>query len=212
MGDDRGAIIVDVREADGPAGRAGLQAGDVIVDFDGKPVMNAQDLIAKVASTPPDQTVNVIFIRDKGDKITRERVSMTLGERPTDNRRSSDNTGPTRLQLDRGKEDQKPFGLTLVELTPQLAATYNLDGQKGLVVKEIHPDSFIAEVKTTSGGPALGEGDVIQRINRVPVTDQKSFNAVVANLRKGDPVVLHVSVYSAQTGRSQLKIVQFTVQ
>src|SRR5205085_10961487 len=110
------------------------------------------------------------------------------------------------------KAEQRPFGLTLTELTPMLAAKYKLEGQKWLVVKEINPASFIADVKNSLGGTALGEGDLIQRINRVPVTDLKAFTDTVSKLKPGDAVVLHVMTYNPQVSAPQLKIVQFTVK
>jgi len=115
------------------------------------------------------------------------------------------------VPIDKG-EEQKPFGLTLAELTPTLGATYKLEGLKGLVVREINPTSFIADVKNSLGGDALGEGDLIQRINRVTVIDLKTFNETVSKLKVGDAVVLHVMAYNPQTRMPQLKIVQFTVK
>jgi len=102
--------------------------------------------------------------------------------------------------------------MTLTEMTPTLAEQYKLEGLKGLVVKEINQASFIADVKNANGTDALIEGDLIQRINRLTVTDLKSFNEVVARLKIGDPVVLHVLSYNSQARVAQLKIVQFTVK
>jgi hypothetical protein len=59
---------------------------------------------------------------------------------------------------------------------------------------------------------ALGEGDLIQRINRVAVTDMKTFSEVVGKLKKGDAVVMHVMTYDVRSRGLQLKVVQFTVQ
>lgn len=208
----RGAIVTDVRDKAAAAFVAGIQVGDVITEFDGTPVASAQDLIAKVAATSPEKTVSVTFLREDGSRMDRKTISLKLGERPIPNRRSGDDDGHPKSGPDRTTLDTKPFGLTLAELTPQLAATYKLEGQKGLVVKEINPDSFIADVKASTGTEALGEGDVIQRINRVQVSDEKAFAEAVKKLKKGDAVVLHVSVFNPRTQNSELKIVQFTVQ
>jgi S1-C subfamily serine protease len=102
--------------------------------------------------------------------------------------------------------------LTLLELTPALVSTYKLEAHKGLLVKEINPSSFIADVKAANGNDALGEGDLIQRINRTPVTDLKTFGEIAARLKTGDAVVLQV-VGNNRSGRGgQMKIVQFTIQ
>jgi S1-C subfamily serine protease len=105
-----------------------------------------------------------------------------------------------------------PLGLTMAELTPQQATAFKLEGQKGLVVKSIDPASFIADLKNVNGADLLNEGDLIQRVNRVSVTDLKSFNDIVNNLKTGDAVVLHVASFNRYSQRVQQRIVQFTVK
>ena len=97
-------------------------------------------------------------------------------------------------------------------MTPILVDKYKLGNQKGLVVREINPASFIADVKDSLGAEALIEGDLIQRINRVAVTDVKAFTETVAKLKVGDAVVLHVVPYNPRATNVDLKIVQFTVR
>lgn len=205
-----GAIITDIRDAKGPAATAGMQSGDVIIDVNGQPIANAADLISKVAATSPDQTVTLSYLREIGAKMEQRSATVKLGERPGRATDSDEDRRP--LLVDGAKPEQKPFGLTLVEFTPALAATAKLDGQKGVLIKEINPVSFIADVRNSQGGIALGEGDLIQRINRVSVSDVKVFTDIVAKLRVGDAVVLHVLNYNPATGSAQLKIVQFTVR
>jgi S1-C subfamily serine protease len=163
-----------------------------------------------VAGSQPDQAVPVVYLREAGANLHRRTALIKLGERPSRNRAAND--GNRTMPTNDAKADQKPFGLTLTELTPILAAKYKLEGLKGLVVKEINPASFIADVKNSVGGVALGEGDLIQRINRVSVTDLKSFTEVVSKLKVGDAVVLHVRAYNPQTQAVQFEIVQFTVR
>jgi serine protease Do len=208
--DAQGTIVTNIIDKLGPASVAGIQAGDIITEFNGQKISTAQQLIAWVAATRPSQIVTVNLLRENGKELTAKTVSITLGERPSNSIASEEDPGRKKLPLD--KADEKPFGLTLAELTPTLAATYKLEGLKGLVVREINPASFIADVKNSLGGEALGEGDLIQRINRVPVTDLKAFTETVSKLKPGDAVVLHVMTYSPQAHMPQLKIVQFTVK
>jgi len=210
MGETRGAIVTDVRDTQSAAAIAGIKAGDVIVEFDGKPVANAQDLITKVSGTSPDNSVSLVYLRENGTNFERKTATLKLGERP--GRRASTIETKTEQPVEPVKDVAKPFGLTLVELTPQSAADYQVEGQSGLFVKEINPESHIAEVKSSTGGDALGEGDIIQRINRVSVKDAKSFSEAVSKLKKGDAVVLHVVSVDPRTKVGRLKIVQFTVQ
>jgi serine protease Do len=207
----KGAIITEVRDKKSAAANAGLLANDVILEFNGETVENAQDLIQKVAGTQPDQLVNVTFLRENGNDLERRTTAIKLDERPSNNR-VVDNEKPRKLPLDDVKKPLQPFGLTLTELTDDTAKLYRLEGEKGLIVKKINPASFIADVKSSTGGDALSEGDLIQRINRKTVTDLKSFNETAAKLKKGDAVVLHVLSYNRFSQSTQMRVVQFTIQ
>ncbi|MEP7147920.1 MAG: trypsin-like peptidase domain-containing protein [Acidobacteriota bacterium] len=208
----KGAIVVELRDRQSAASVAGLKVGDVIVEFNGQKVEGAADLISKVSSASPDNSVNVAFLRENGTGLDRKTAMIRLGERPLRSGKSGEESSRTKLPLDKSNEDVKPFGLTLVDLTPSLASTHKLEGQKGVLVKEINPESFIADVKLSNGVEALGEGDLIQRMNRAPVLDVKSFSDAVGKLKRGDAVVLHVLTYDVRSRGLQLKIVQFTVQ
>lgn len=205
----KGAIITNVSDKQSPAGRAGLQAGDVIVSFNNEAVASATDLIQKVAGVSPDREIPAVFYRENGgSQIERKTTTIKLGEHPSNQVADAEET--KKLPVNPPKNPVEPFGLTLTELTPQLAALYRLQGEKGVVVKNINPASFIADVKTSSGTGALNEGDLIQRINRVSVADAKTFTEAANRLKTGDAVVLHV--LSASPRGAQMRIVQFTVQ
>ncbi len=211
LSDTKGAIITDVHNKQSPAGLALLQTGDVILEFNGQRVESELDLIGRVAATMPDQTVSVVYLRENGANLERKTATVKLGERPAKSR-ADEPTDRRRLPIDAANAEQKPFGLTLNELTPALAATTKLNGQKGLLVKEINPASFIADVRNSNGNEALGPGDLIQRINRVNITDLKTFTQIVAKLKVGDPVVLNVITYNPVIQSTELKILQFTVK
>lgn len=212
MREAKGAIVMEVRSSDGPAAAAGLRSGDVIVEFDGKPVESAQDLIAKVSGTTPSQTVAVNYFRESGTSLERRTATLRLGERPVDSRNSEDDPTPVKLPVDRKPEETKPFGLTLSDIGPDAAALYKIEGPKGVLVKEINPESYIADVKISTGNAALGEGDLIVKINRQPATDVKTFTTIVNALKPGDAVVLHVLSLNPRSRTADPKIVQFTVQ
>src|ERR1051325_3679595 len=86
LSEARGAIITMVAPTENgeptPAARAGLQAADIIVEFEGAPVANAQDLIQRVASTPVGQQVSLTLLRDVNGKLDKKTVSVVLSERP----------------------------------------------------------------------------------------------------------------------------------
>jgi S1-C subfamily serine protease len=105
------------------------------------------------------------------------------------------------------------LGVTLAELTPQLLAERRLTGVQGLFVKDIDPNGLVAELRVPPAGrQPLDEGDVINRINRTPVTSLADFQRVLSSLKAGDPIVLNVTRVDPRSARQVPLIVQFTYQ
>jgi serine protease Do len=207
--DAKGAVVADIQpERNGqatPAAKAGLQVNDIITEFNGQPVQDSNDLIAKVAGTSVGQTVSLTVLRDVDGKLDKRTVTATLGDR-SDFLQDLDATG--RGKNESSKSNSVRLGLTLAELTPQLIADKHLDGLKGLYVKEVDPNGLAAEVRPIE----VQTNDVITRVNRVPVTTLAEFQRVVDSLKPGDAVVLNLSTYSRPDGRLISRIVQFTYQ
>jgi serine protease Do len=204
--DAKGAIITDVRE--GPARTAGIQVNDIIVEFNAKPVANSQDLINKVASTPVGETVQLTFLRDVNGQLERRTVSVSVGERPP---RSAAEATPTptpatpKINSDKpGNTDRPTLGLTLSELTPQLANERNLKGVRGLLVRDVDQSGLAFEAQ-------ISENMVIQRVNRIPVNTLAEFERVIGNLKVGDAVVMNVTFLDRRNLITQT-IIQFTYQ
>jgi serine protease Do len=205
----KGAVVTDVRDPSGPAGKAGIQANDIIVEFNGQQIQSAQDLIGKVAATAVGSSVTITYLRDVGGKLERRTASVTIGERPS----SLAQTGEEEVQPE-PKEKETPaanrprLGIMLMEITPQLAKEKNLTNVRGLLVKEVDPNGIAAD----AGPRSVREGEVIQRINRVPVTTLADFQRVVDSLKPGDAIVLNIASYNKDTDRVIQRIVQFTYQ
>ena len=198
----KGAIIKDVADAKGPAAKAGIQTNDVVVEFNGQPVENAQDLINKVASTPVGQSVPVTYLREVSDRLERHSTDVTVGERPAPARSSSSTGGESKpeekpgkvenlkQEVTPGEKSERPvLGLKLSELTPQIANERNLKGVRGLYVQDVD----LAGIASDAG---VQKSMVIQRINRQSVGTIEDFERVVNALKPGDPIVLHVSAYN----------------
>jgi len=217
LAEAKGAIILDVQQTkDGqptPAAKAGLQSSDIIVEFNGQAIANSQDLIQRVAGSPIGQSVALTYLRERDNKFEKHSADIVLGERPPlqQLRDPADPTEPKRKQAD-PKGNGLRLGITLAELTQQLITDKHLTGLRGLYVKEVDPSGLAAEVRGVSGQPTLIEGDVITRINRVPVTALADFQRVINSLKPGDPVVMQVSRYSRDLDRLTTIIVQFTYQ
>jgi serine protease Do len=209
--DARGAIVADLPPDPGgqltPAAKAGLQTNDVIVEFNGQPVKDSNDLIAKVAGAAVGQAVVLTFLRDVDSKLERRSVNVTLAERPDffagDVEIVSPKEKPENVKTSTGR-----IGLTLGELTPQQITEKHLDGVKGLYVKEVDPNGLAADIRPVEINP----GEVVTRINRVPVATLADFQRVAESLRPGDAVVLNLSRFDRKYNRVAQRIVQFTYQ
>jgi len=84
---------------------------------------------------------------------------------------------------------------------------------QGLFVKEIDPNGLVAELRVPPAGrQPLDEGDVINRINRTPVSSLADFQRVLSGLKAGDPIVLNVTRVDSVSNKAVPLIVQFTYQ
>ncbi|HEX3252799.1 MAG TPA: trypsin-like peptidase domain-containing protein [Pyrinomonadaceae bacterium] len=218
LSEARGAIITMVAPTENgeatPAAKAGLQSGDIIVEFEGSPVANAQDLIQRVASTPVGQQTTLTFLRDVNGKLDKKTATVVLGERPASvAAREWDEPAKPAAKTADPRGNALHLGVTLAELTPQLMADKHLTNVQGLYVKEIDPNGLVAELRQPATSlPALSEGDVINRINRTPVTTLTDFTRVLNSLKAGDPVVLNVTRTDPRSNRQVPLIIQFTYQ
>jgi serine protease Do len=205
----RGAIVADVPQETQPtpAMKAGLQTNDVIIEFNGQPVQDSNDLIAKVAATAVGQTATLAYLRDVDGKLDRHTVSVTLAERQDLSAGDVEING-TKDKPETVKTSSGRIGLTLGELTPQLITEKHLTGVKGLYVKEVDPSGLAADVRPNEIFP----GEVVTRINRVPVATLADFQRVVESVKPGDAIVLNLTHFDRKFNRLAQRIVQFTYQ
>ena len=164
------ALVADLAK-DGPAVKAGVEQGDIIVGLDGKKIKDSTELRNDIAARKPGSKVTLDMLRDGKKKD----ITVKLETLPTD-----------QVAKDVGDQLEKQFGFTVAPLTSDLASKYQLDSSLGGVV--------ITSVDM--GGPAqqagLREGDLIVEINRSPTKDIEHFNEQVRDLKKGDTVLLRV--------------------
>jgi len=207
----RGAVVVDMPpDRTGtvtPAAKAGIQLNDVIIELNGQPVQDSNDLIAKVAASSVGQTVSLTLLRDVDGKLERHTVTAALADRTES--MSSDNEVPSRDKTEKDKSNSTRLGLTLTELTAKIIEDNHLNGVKGLYVKSVDPNGLIADLPDQT---RVQEGEVVTRINRIPINSLADFQRAIDSLKPGDAVVLNVSRYFRPEGRVTSRIVQFTYQ
>jgi serine protease Do len=183
---DTGEIVRSVVDG-GPAAKAGLQQGDVILNVNGQPVTPEQTVSYLVANTPVGRRVPLDIIR--GGR--RQTVQVVVGERPTDEALAQLNGGAGSQGGDQGSpagSPQRALGLSLAPLTPELARAANLPaGVRGVIVTAVDPNSDAAD-------DGLQRGDLIISVNQQPVTTPAQVVAAVDGARRAgrDSVLLLV--------------------
>ncbi len=166
----RGALIAAV-QSEGPAAEAGLQAGDIIVQFNGSEILRSADLPHVVGLTVPGTQVDMYIVRDK----RRQKISIEVGSLNSD-------ATPT-LALGGEASSGGRLGLVVEEMEETSQSQWGISG--GVVVREVLPDSPSAEA-------GLRNGDVITLINNTPIVSVEAYQRAVENLPSGTSVPLRV--------------------
>jgi serine protease Do len=149
--DDKGALVGDV-VPDGPAARAGLQEGDVILEFNGHKVADSRHLKLVVANTMPGDKVPLEILRDGSTKTLEVKVKELPGSESLAKNDSDNSQDTETLQ-----------GVGVGDLNPDAHQQFNIpEHVHGAVVTDVAPDSAAAEA-------GLKPGDVILDINHHPV-------------------------------------------
>jgi serine protease Do len=157
----RGAMVSGVPD-NGPAARAQIRRGDVIVKFDGKDVPDSRRLPRLVAETPVDKTVPVEVWR-QNRIVTLEVRLGELEDEPQQASATPGGRGPGG-QAPQGPAQPQVLGMTLAPVTPELRARFNLDERvRGVVVTAVADNSVAAE-------RGIRPGDVIVEVAQGEVT------------------------------------------
>ncbi|HKP87821.1 MAG TPA: PDZ domain-containing protein, partial [Blastocatellia bacterium] len=162
-----GVLVDDIARNDSPAAKAGLRSGDVITEFEGKPVKTPAQLTELVADTPVGRPAQLKFVRDGRVQTT----TVNLGERPA--------ISEVNTPAENGGDDEEngsTLGISTVNVTPDVARELKLKIPSGVVVQNVQADGPAAEA-------GLRRGDVIHRINRIPITNRQDLTRAMASLK-----------------------------
>ncbi|MFB3886451.1 MAG: DegQ family serine endoprotease [Thermodesulfobacteriota bacterium] len=170
----KGALVAQVFSGS-PAEKAGIERGDIIVEFDGKEVATSKDLPSMVASTPVGKSVSIKLWRD-GKVLDRQ---LKVGEMEE------------KVEVSRAPS-QKSLGITVQNLTPEIAKGLGLRGGTGVVVTQVEPGSPAADA-------GIQTGDVIREVNRTPVKNAEDFVQKIEKAKVQDNILL-----SLQRGKNNL--------
>jgi serine protease Do len=170
LGDTRGALVSDV-VPDGPAMRAGIEAGDVILDFDGRPIRRADDLQWLVATSESGRSVPLTVVR-AGE---RRKLLVTLAPRPDE--------PPTSPPMSAARPKASALGMTVSEITVGIARELKQPGLTGVVVTAVEAESPASEA-------GVERGDVLLRVGETPIRSLDDYAKAVRALAKGAMIKL----------------------
>lgn len=163
-------VLVSQVIADGPAKKAGMKEGDVIVKFDGEEINNVNGLLKAVGNAEAGKKAKIELIRDKKPLA----LEVEVGARP-------DNI--EELSVSGSEETQEYWrGLLVKEITPELAKRYNLSVQSGAVIVEVNPGSVADEA-------GLMEGDVIFEINKAYIDNISAYKKAIKQAGQADALI-----------------------
>jgi serine protease Do len=173
----KNGVVVRKIQPGGPADKAGLKAGDILLSIDGRTIKDGDDLVSEIASRRPGSSIRLGYMRDdKQADITvtigdRDKVFAELGEHQAE-------TNPD----EKGEAGEAILGLVVREASPAIAAKLH---SPGVMIQSVRTGSF-ADLQ------GLEPGLVIVRVNKQPTGTKEQFNAVVSKLKTGDDVVFEI--------------------
>jgi serine protease Do len=157
--DENGALVSQVTP-DSPGAKAGIEAGDIIVQYNGKEVANSQRLRSAVSATKPGARIKLVVVREG----KQETLTVKIGELEDDS------------QADQGQMEIAQVGLTVKTLTSEMAREMGYGELKGVMVMDLDPLALAASA-------GLQVNDIIVSVHGMPVTSARMF---WSELRKHD--------------------------
>jgi len=163
-----GALVGEVVK-DSPAEKAGIKQGDIIIKYKDKEISKMSMLPAIVAQSPVGEIADVTIIRDGKEKIITVTISK-LNEEAVD------------IPTSEAPSD-RDLGLTIQEITPDLAESLSLEEKSGLIVTDVEEGS-------PGGEAGIERGDIILEVDRKQVDTIKNLKKQLEKSKKNDSVVL----------------------
>jgi serine protease Do len=180
-------VFVDTVAPGGPAEKAGIQDGDVIVSLNGKPVRDGNDLVNPIVATPVGTTVTLGVVREgkrQEFKVTTGDIAQIFPDRFG---------GDSQQGAARPEGTTAKFGMQIQNMTDQWRQANGVKQTGGVRIVSVEPDSFAEEIN-------LLPGDILTAINRLPVNSVEDVNRLQANLKPGEAVQLRVLRRNGRNG------------
>ncbi len=172
----KGALVSDVMK-DSPAAKAGIQRGDVIIEFNGKEVKDVSSLRNLVAQSKAGSDITLKLLR-AGKELT---VQVNIVEMPREVAEVSQEVLPGETQ------PRVLTGLAVMDLTREIVRQLGFTSEeKGVVVVRVEPGSPADEAE-------IRKGDIIKEVNKQQIDSVATYNRVLAGVKRDDSVLLFVN-------------------
>lgn len=169
---DKGALVSDVQSGT-PAAKAGLQSGDIIMSFNGKELHSSNDLSLDVAETKVGEPARLAVLRN-GKEMS---FDVTVAERPAD--------AGAKFPASSREQQHGKLGLTVENITPEVARQMQLSATTGALVTEVLPNG-------PAGDAGVRPGDIIRGFNNTAIGNASDLVDATRNLKTGDMVRLKI--------------------
>jgi serine protease Do len=173
-----GGVLVASVTPHGPADKAGLQPGDVVLSIDGKAIKDGDQLVADVSSRKVGSTVQMGYLRDGKQNTTSVGIADRAKLYADVGKTGADSAAPAEVDAGEGK-----LGITVSAVPASIATKLGIKG--GVAINTVKPGSFADEINLT-------KGTIITEINKRPVTDEATYRSIVSGLKSGQDVVFAV--------------------
>ncbi|HTY09800.1 MAG TPA: PDZ domain-containing protein [Bacteroidota bacterium] len=185
--DNNGAYVSDVLD-DSPADSAGVKAGDVIVEFNGKAIDDAGELLHIVQKTKPGTKTTVVVLRDSEKKS----LAISVGKPPHERHAEAFAFAPPMARRMNIFGMEKTWGLQLSELNEQLGEYFGAPNGRGLLVEAV-------DKKSAGAKAGFKAGDVITKVNKNTVEELRDLSDALEDVDTGDKVDVQVIRKGAPT-------------
>jgi serine protease Do len=181
--------FVEVVTPGGPADKAGIKSGDIIVAINGKPIRAGNELIEIVTATPVGQSLNVTVLRAN----KRQNFTVTVADLSKLFPKQFGGAEPE--ETSQGEGAQAKFGISIENLAEARRKNMGLD-DNGVLVDDVTAGSFGDDV-------GLAQGDVIVEINRQPIKSVDDVRRIQGQLKPGDAVAFRIMRQTGRQGSGQ---------
>ena len=181
MPNTNGAIVSHVT-ANGPADKAGIQPGDVVVEYNGRAVKDSDALVAMVVATKPGSSVPVVVYRNG----QRKSLNVTVDELDLEAEQSRTARAGNQNQQQEQQPTTTGFGMTLESITPDIARRLELPQGQGAAI--------VTDVEHSSPAEHAGvlQGDVILEVNHQKAANVSQVTRELQKVQNGQPAFLLV--------------------